>query len=162
MKEVRIYYDTDGNIIYRIGLEGEGDFPKTIEQELAELPEGTAILTVTDPIIIEAYYHKVNNTVIDGKLVLGDDPPPPPPIPPPLCVRLVKLISVTAGAVRPAKVVVYVGMKSSGFQYDCYVSETVFTEYAAGHIVIGDFLLVEFVDDRADMGCVFAKVHKTW
>uniref|UniRef100_A0A6M3K1A6 Uncharacterized protein n=1 Tax=viral metagenome TaxID=1070528 RepID=A0A6M3K1A6_9ZZZZ len=161
MKSLRIYYDTLGNIIYHIGLEGEGDFPKTIEQELAGLPEGTACLTITDLVIIESYYHKTNNTVVDGELVLGDDLPVPPPQPPPLCTRMAKLISVTTGE-RPARVEVYMNKIPTGFEYDCYVSETVLTEYTAGRIVVGDFLLVEFVDDRPDMGCVFAKAHKTW
>lgn len=83
MKATRIYYDKSGNIIYHIGLEGTGDFPKTIQQELDGFPVDTAVLTITDPAVVKAYYHKLNNRVVDGMLILGDDPPitPPPVIP---------------------------------------------------------------------------------
>ena len=161
MNALRIYYDTLGTIIYHIGLEGDGDFPKTIEQELSELPEGTDCLAITDPIVIESYYHKINNSIVNGELVLGDDPPPPLPKPPLLCIRMGKLLAVNSG-VRPAHIEVYLNLSPTGFEYDCYISETVFNEYTAGRIHVGDFLLVEFVDDCVDMGCVFAKVHQTW
>ena len=99
---------------------------------------------------------------VRGILVFTDEiPPPPPPPAPALCTRMAKLLSVNAG-IRPAHVEVYLDLAPTGFEYDCYVSETVYTEYTAGHIIVGDFLLVEFVDDLADAGCVFAKVHKTW
>ena len=115
---------------------------------------------------VESYSHDLN---IDGAIEITEQEyndylvslPPPSPQPPPLCTHMAKLISVTAGE-RPARVEVYMNKIPTGFEYDCYVSETVLIEYTAGRIVIGDFLLVEFVDDSPDMGCVFAKVHQTW
>ena len=75
MKATRVYYDKSGNIVYHIGLEGTGAFPRTIEQELAGLPVDTAVLTITDPVVIEAYYRKINNRVVNSELILGDDIP---------------------------------------------------------------------------------------
>lgn len=81
MKALRIYYDGAGKVIYNIGLEGTGDFPRTVEEELAKLPPDTKLLELTDNQQISDFLTHISNTVIDGALVLGE-PLPKPPAPP--------------------------------------------------------------------------------
>ena len=120
-----------------------------------------AAIAATCSEIVKGIPPILSSNITEDMLPYAYEEPTPPPPPPSLCIRMAKLLAVNAG-VRPAHVEVYMDLAPTGFEYDCYVSETVFNEYTAGHIVVGNFLLVEFVDDRADAGCVFAKVHKTW
>ncbi len=81
MEELRIFYK-DNQIIWTYGLEGNGVFPTTIEEDLQELPEGTACITLTEQAEIDAFMASDDNTILDGALIIGeprDEPPPPDP-----------------------------------------------------------------------------------
>ncbi len=81
MKALRLYYDQQGIIIYTIGLEGPGKFPKTVKKELAELPANTQMLKLTDGQTIIDYLKSEGSSVEAGKLILGKEiekPPLPP------------------------------------------------------------------------------------
>ncbi len=103
MKAVRVFYKkSNSQIVWSSSLEGDGVFPKTIEEELNALPsvkidalfptfEGTplggipkdyACIEVADQPIISAFMASDSNTVVKGKLVTGIARPiviPPPP-----------------------------------------------------------------------------------
>jgi len=82
MKAIRIYYDNTGKIIYHIGLEGNGNFPKSAEDELSELPPDTKLLEVSDSQLINDYLIHEGNSIDNGQLILGTPakaPPPPTP-----------------------------------------------------------------------------------
>ena len=78
MKALRIYYDAIGKIVYHIGLEGSGEFPRTVTEELQKLPLGTKLLELADS-QIDQYLTYEGNSVQDGQLVLGTPTKTPPP-----------------------------------------------------------------------------------
>jgi len=71
MKALRIYYNENGDIIWTSGLEGPGEFPLSVDDELKQLPVGTQCLEIADAATIDSFSNHEGNKVIDGKLVLG-------------------------------------------------------------------------------------------
>lgn len=89
---------------------------------------------------------------------------PSPSLNPPRSGHPAQLVSVNAGAARPARVKrVWSGTE---YFYDCLATETVIAEYQAGKIIIGDYLWVEFLSESEEIGggeqIVIGKVRKTW
>jgi hypothetical protein len=85
------------------------------------------------------------------------------PIPerqPPLSTHWAIVDSINLGAVKPGTV----RRTWQGEEYtaDCYVTENIRDQYLAGNIAVGDYVLVEFLDESLDMAVVVAKVVKTW
>ncbi len=85
---------------------------------------------------------------------------PQSPPTPPLCTHWAVIDSINIGSEKPARV----KRTWEGVEYtvDCYTTESVKDQYLAGDIAVGDYVMVEFLEDRADMAVVFAKVYKTW
>ncbi len=79
---------------------------------------------------------------------------------PPVSSFWAVLDSVNVAAVKPATVTRSWG--GTNYTFDCYISEHVKDEWVAGHIVIGDYVLVEVLDWDPDKMGVVAKVYKTW
>lgn len=83
----------------------------------------------------------------------------PPPIPP-LCTHWAVIDSINLGSEKPVRVKrTWEGME---YTVNCYATESVKDQYQAGNIVVGDYVMVEFLDDDPDRAVVFAKVFKTW
>lgn len=80
--------------------------------------------------------------------------------PPPLSTHWAIVDSVNLGQEKPVRVKRTWDNKE--YTVDCYVSEGIKDQYLAGDIVVGDYVLVEFLEDRPDRAIVFAKVFKTW
>ena len=70
------------------------------------------------------------------------------------------LEAVNVAAVKPATV----RRTWEGVDYvlDCYITQHVKDEYLAGNIAIGDYVLIEYLDQDPDRVGVVAKVVKTW
>ena len=71
MKQLRLYYNQQGEIIFNIGLEGTGEFPRTVEEELNKLPPDTQVLEFTDSQLIEDCLKHEGNYIQNGQLILG-------------------------------------------------------------------------------------------
>lgn len=48
------------------------------------------------------------------------------------------------------------------YEVDCFVSQELVDAYLAGHLAIGDFVLVLFLDRQQTRAIAFSKVYKTW
>lgn len=81
MKALRLYYNKDGQIIWLSGLEGTGDFPRTIGEEFAQLPLDTDCIVITDQATIDAVLISDTNLIQDGKLIVGEPRPVPSVVP---------------------------------------------------------------------------------
>lgn len=90
---------------------------------------------------------------------LVDNPNYVPPAPS-LSTHWARVESISLGEEKPIRV----KRTWDGREYtvDCYVTETVKDQYQAGDIAVGDFVLVEFLEDSADKAIVIAKVYQTW
>lgn len=94
---------------------------------------------------------------MEAELIAAGCLPPPTP---PLCTHWAVIDSFQPTEEKPMRVKrVWNGRE---YLVDCYVTETIKDQYLAGDIVVGDFVLVEFLDDNPDRAVVFAKVLKTW
>lgn len=102
IKAVRVFYrKTDSQIVWNSSLEGDGIFPRTIEEELVTIPnvevgttetsegiplggapEDYACIEVTDQSIITTFIASDSNTVVKGKLITGTPRPIVIPEPP--------------------------------------------------------------------------------
>ncbi len=80
MKALRLYYDEQGVIIYTIGLEGPGVFPRTTQKEKRDLPIGTRVLTLSDELVIADCLKREGNSIKAGKLILGEVAASAPPL----------------------------------------------------------------------------------
>lgn len=102
---------------------------------------------------LEAYlYDEVTQSLIANPEYVGP--------PPPLCTHWGVIDSINLTNEKPVKV----RRTWEGREYtvNCYVTESVKDQYQAGDIAVGDYVLVEFLDDDPDRATVFAKVFKTW
>ena len=70
------------------------------------------------------------------------------------------LDAVNVAAVKPATV--RRTWEGKDYTLDCYITQNVKDEWLAGNIVIGDYVLVEYLDRDPDKAGVVAKVVKTW
>jgi len=70
------------------------------------------------------------------------------------------LDSVNVAAVKPATVRRI--WQGTDYVLDCYITQHVKDEWLAGNIAIGDYVLVEYLDQDPDKAGVVAKVVKTW
>lgn len=70
------------------------------------------------------------------------------------------LDAVNVAAAKPATV----RRNWEGVDYvlDCYITQHVKDEWLAGHIAIGDYVLVEYLDQDPNKAGVVGKVVKTW
>jgi hypothetical protein len=70
------------------------------------------------------------------------------------------LDSVNVTAVKPATV----RRNWEGVDYvlDCYITQHVRDEWLAGNIAIGDYVLVEYLDQDPGKAGIVAKIVKTW
>jgi hypothetical protein len=83
MKELRIFYDGTGKVVGTHGLEGGGDFPQPLADELKAYPIGTKALTITDATTITAFMTSDTSKVVNDKPVAGTPNIPSPIIPEP-------------------------------------------------------------------------------
>lgn len=79
---------------------------------------------------------------------------------PPLCTHWAVIVSIEPANEKPLRVRRLWGGEE--YQLNCYVTEAIKDQYLAGDIAIGDYVLVEFLDDDPNRTLVFAKVFKTW
>ena len=79
---------------------------------------------------------------------------------PPLCTHWARVGSFDIGQEKPIRVTRVWDEKE--YSVNCFVTEAVKDQYLSGDISIGDYVLVEFLEDRADRAVVFAKVLETW
>ncbi|MBI2849766.1 MAG: hypothetical protein HYX80_01830 [Chloroflexi bacterium] len=70
------------------------------------------------------------------------------------------LQAVNVGAVKPATV--RRNWQGTDYTLDCYITQHVRDEWVAGRIAIGDYVLVEYLDQDPDRAGVVAKIVKTW
>ncbi len=87
------------------------------------------------------------------------EPVEPEPTPP-LCTHWAKVDSFNQAEEKPMRV--RRTWNSREYTVDCYVTENIKDQYQAGDVAVGDFVLVEFLEDSADKAVVFAKVLETW
>lgn len=83
MKKLRLYYDEQGEIIYNIGLEGPGKYPRTVKKELDGLPPNTRVLELANQQQIEDFLKHEDNHIQGGLLILGKKAEEPSPSPAP-------------------------------------------------------------------------------
>ena len=97
-------------------------------------------------------YDEAAQTLMDNPDYVGPSPP--------LSTHWAMVDSINLGGEKP----ISVKRSWEGEEYTvaCYVSEAVKDQYLAGDIAIGDYVMVEFLEDKADRAVVFAKVFKTW
>lgn len=81
MKALRIFYK-ESKSIWTHGLEGSGEFPTEIDEDLEELPSGTKCLTITEEDEITAFMASDANKIVDDRLIIGEPRPEPTEIPP--------------------------------------------------------------------------------
>jgi len=98
------------------------------------------------------------NFKYDG-VTLVPNPAYTPPLPP-LCTHWAIIDSIDLALEKPVKV--RRTWQGREYKVDCYVTENIKDQWQAGDIVVGDFVLVQFLDDMADRAVVFSKVLKTW
>jgi len=79
---------------------------------------------------------------------------------PPLSTHWAVIESINVGNEKPA--LVRRTWEGREYSVNCYVTENIKDQYQAGDIVVGDFVLVEFLEDSADRAVVFSKVYRTW
>ena len=48
------------------------------------------------------------------------------------------------------------------YHVDCGITTYIEELYLAGNISVGDYVLVEFLDERVDRAVVFDKIEETW
>jgi len=70
------------------------------------------------------------------------------------------LDSVNVTAVKPATV--RRTWEGTDYVLDCYITQHVKDEWLAGNIAIGDYVLIEYLDQDPDKAGVVAKIVKTW
>ena len=70
------------------------------------------------------------------------------------------LTAVNVSAVKPATV--SRTWQGTTYVLDCYITQHVRDEWLAGHIAIGDYVLVEYLDQDPNKAGVIAKIVKTW
>jgi len=79
---------------------------------------------------------------------------------PPLCTHWAIIDSFSIGREKPVRVTRT--WEGKEYQVDCYVTESVKDQFQASDIAVGDYVMVEFLDDDPNRATVFAKVFKTW
>ena len=185
IKAVRVFY-RDDKVVWTHSLEGTGEFPTTIEQDLSEIPDkpqlddnGSAILdadenfiklggvpedygcievndTVQAQAVVDAKRNE--NKVIDKKLIIGSKRIPAKP---PLnhSAHIAKVIAINPTAVKP----ITVRREYAGFEYDysCYVTEAIKTSFLEGKLNIGDLIRCEYFDEQQDW-LITCKIYKNW
>ena len=70
------------------------------------------------------------------------------------------LEAVNVAAVKPATV--RRTWEGVDYMLDCYITQHIKDEWLAGNIAIGDYVLIEYLDQDPDKVGVVAKVVKTW
>jgi hypothetical protein len=70
------------------------------------------------------------------------------------------LEAVNVSAVKPATV--RRTWEGTDYVVDCYITQHVKDEWLAGNIAIGDYVLIEYLEQDPDKAGVVAKVVKTW
>ncbi len=83
-----------------------------------------------------------------------------PPSTPPLSTHWAIVDSINLGSEKPARV--RRTWEGTEYTVNCYVTESVKDQYQVGDVMVGDYVLVEFLDDDPNRATVFAKVFKTW
>lgn len=103
------------------------------------------------------YYHGQNWADMEAELIAEGYMQAPTP---PLSTHWAVIDSFNVGQTKPMRVKrTWDGRE---YQVNCYVTESVKDRYLAGDIAVGDYVMVEFLEDKADMAIVFAKAFKTW
>ena len=74
------------------------------------------------------------------------------------CWAILTAVNVTA--VKPATV--RRTWEGTDYVFDCYITQHVRDEWLAGNIAIGDYVLIEYLDQDPNKAGVLAKVVKTW
>ena len=79
---------------------------------------------------------------------------------PPIFGTWAILQAVNVSAVKPATV--SRTWEGTDYTIDCYITQNVKDEWLASNIAIGDYVLIEYLDQDPDKASVVAKVVKTW
>ena len=74
------------------------------------------------------------------------------------CWAILEAVNVTG--VKPATV--RRTWEGTDYVLDCYITQHVKDEWLAGNIAIGDYVLVEYLDQDPNKAGVVAKIVKTW
>lgn len=77
-----------------------------------------------------------------------------------LCQHLARVSAFSVGVERPLKVVV--SYRGVDFPLDCYVSQDLVDAYGAGQLVVGDFVVIDFLEGHEDKPLAAQKIFKTW
>lgn len=75
MKELRVFYNRNNEIVWTHGLEGSGVFPTAIEADLKEFSEPVKVITLKDPAKIDAFNASDKNKVVSDKVIIGAPTP---------------------------------------------------------------------------------------
>lgn len=174
IKAVRVFYGrADNQIVWTHTLESPGGysgiFPTTIEQDLAEIPDKTpdgetplgraiedyACIEETDTERATAFLGSGDNSIVNGKLIIGELRPPIR-LEPPLSTHLAILTGIYPQRDKPATVART--WNGEEYTYDCYITENIKDQYQQGDIAIDDTVLVEFLEGERLSPIVIAKV----
>lgn len=110
------------------------------------------------PEIVHGIPPKLEGIIDEASLPMVFEEPEPLAPSPPLCTHWAVIENINPGEEKPIRVKRAWGDKE--YIVDCYVTEAVKDQYLAGDIAIGDYVLVQFLDDSQDRAIVFAKVLK--
>ena len=144
---LEVLYDTTNNRVkgWCANSNQFGNFQPKPEQ---------AIVVLDVPIPAKADWYEVN--LVNNVIISNPEYKPKPR----LCTHWAIVDSFNADTDRPLRV----RRTWRGYEYevDCYVTQTIKDQYLVGKITVGDLVLVEFLEDKADRAIVFAKVFKSW
>lgn len=118
-----------------------------------------AAASVNCPEIIKGIPPKLAGIIEEGDLPTAYEEPVQPNSDPEIA-HWAQVTGFNVAALKPLSV--ERNYKGELYTFDCYVTETVKDQYQAGDIVIDDFVLVVFVDDRKDQPLAISKIFKTW
>lgn len=112
------------------------------------------------PEIVNGIPPALQGVISESNLPVAYEEPEPAEPRPPLSTHWAIIDSINLGSEKPVRV----KRTWEGVEYtvNCYATENIKDQYLAGDIAVGDYVMVEFLDDDPDRAVVFAKVFKTW
>lgn len=137
----------------------------TIRPSEEELPDydsdELASVEIANPSFPISRDHKV--VLEDGEVVdteYSENPVQPAPPDPTRKIHYAQVSKLNPDATKPLEVTrEWMGEKVS---VDCYVTQDLVDAYQADNLVVGDYVLVVFVDNDTDKPCATQKVYKSW
>lgn len=92
-----------------------------------------------------------------GKLLR---PPPGPPSPFPSCTHWAIVEAINPALAKPLRA--RRTWEGHEYTFNCYVATEIVDLWQAGRLGIGDFVIVDFVDEDPDLPLATLKVFKSW